>query len=294
MKINRPTSTENIRPFLLFLVMMTTLSLVPMLSHGAVFWDDEMESTSSPFYYAPNFESGTYAFDTSVKFSGTASIRINFPLACDIPYGQGTKGQCGGSLTRTFPDTASVYKRVYFRMSGSTAQGATIQTPSGLFQSSATSHTKMLKGQSLVIGGASENNIRHWWEIGCCGGKTFNLSAEHVPTYFSTTNYYSNIMLRDNLWYCIETHEVVNTPGVANGVAEAWVDGVKVLTRTDIMWQRAESNFLWHEFSLMRQNGAGNFWWDRFAAGDTRIGCLGATAASDTNQPAPPQGLVIR
>lgn len=275
---------------MLLAVMVTGLLATP--AHAVVFWDDEMDGPSSGFYYAPNFAANNmvYAFDATVKISGTASIRVNFPLACDIPPGQGTTGQCGGSLTRTFPDTASVYKRAYFRMSGSGPN----PTPSGLFQASALSHTKMLKGQSLSIAGASENNIRHWWEIGCCGAKTFNISAEHVPTYFSTTNFFSSIVLQDNRWYCIETHEVVNTPGVANGVAEAWVDGVKVLTRTDIIWQRAGSNFLWHEFSLMRQNGAGNFWWDRLAAGDTRIGCIGSNPGGDTTAPATPAGWTVQ
>ena len=293
MKINRPTLTENTRPILLFLVMMTALSLAPMLSHAAVFWDDEMESTSSPFYYAPHFANGIYAFDTNVKMSGTASIRVNFPLACDVTGS--LVGQCGGSVGRSFPESASVYKRVYFRMSGSTAQGATIQTPSGLFQSSAASYTKMLKGQSIHNTElTTESTIRHWWQIGCCGSKALNISAEYTPTWGRTQNHFTSITLQDNRWYCIETHEVVNTPGVANGIAEAWVDGVKVLTKTDIIWQRAGSNFLWREFALMRQNGAGNFWWDRFAAGNTRIGCSGSGGQADTTPPANPSGASVR
>ena len=82
MKINRPISTENIRPFLLFLVMMTALSFVPMLSHAAVFWDDEMEEGTTGFKYQPNYDSGAFTYDTSVKFSGSGSIRLNFPNAC--------------------------------------------------------------------------------------------------------------------------------------------------------------------------------------------------------------------
>ena len=291
MRIHRPLSAGIIGLFSLFSVIIVVLSLLPMLSHAAVFWDDEMESTSSPFYYAPNFTNGVYAFDTAMKMSGTASIRVNFPLACDIPASS-TVGQCGGALGRTFPDSASVYKRVYFRMSGSKADGATIQTPSGLFQASAGSHTKMLKGQSIQnLALPTESTIRHWWEIGCCGSKKLNISAEHTPTWGSTQNHYTNITLQDNRWYCIETHEVVNTNGLPNGIAEAWVDGVKVLTKTDIIWQRAGSNFLWREFGLMRQNGAGNFWWDRFAAGNTRIGCIGSGGQSDTTPPTIPSGV---
>ncbi len=80
MKINRPMSTENTRPFLLFLIIMTALSLAPMLSHGAVFWDDEMEegNTDSSHAYMPStmIPGVNMAYDTNVKFSGNGSIRV--------------------------------------------------------------------------------------------------------------------------------------------------------------------------------------------------------------------------
>ena len=288
MEINRPMSTENIRPFLLSLVIMTALSLVPMLSHGAVFWDDEMEEGPSEFstsymasYLIP---SGIMAYDTSVKFSGNGSIRLNYPPACQTLT---TKNQCGGSATRTFPLTDNLWRRVYFRMSG-TGPNPTV---SGAFETSITAFTKLLKGQSLVIGNLTS---RHWWGMGCCTSKNFIQSMENVPSPGRATNLASNITFANNRWYCIETHETMNTPGVADGISEAWVDGVKVATKTDVMWQQAGSTMQWSEVSIFRQIGIGNIWWDRFAVGNTRIGCLGATPASDTARPGPPQGLVIR
>ncbi len=282
MKINRPMATENTRSLLLFLVIVTALSLTPMLSHAAVFWDDEMESTSSPFYYPPNFvANGAYAFDTNVKMSGNGSIRLNYPPACQTLT---TANQCGGSATRTFPLTKDVWKRVYFRMSGTGPN----PTASGAFETSVAAFTKMLKGQSTTVNGLV---ARNWWTMGCCTSKSFKLSMEHVPIANSTTVLPSSITLADNRWYCIETHEKMNTPGLPDGIAEAWVDGVKVAMKTDVIWQRAGSTLQWTEFSIFRQIGIGNIWWDRFAAGDTRIGCLGAT---DTTPPAPPQGFVLR
>ena len=289
MEINRPMSAGNMRPFLLFLVITVVLSLVPMLSHGAVFWDDEMEPGSTDFsasyMLSTMIPGGNMAYDTSIKFSGNASIRLNYPVNC--LQGPTTGSQCGGAIGRQFPPSLSVYKRVYFRMSG---LGPTT-TPDGKFQTSLTAFTKLLKGQSEVVG---ELNARHWWTIGCCGSKNFMITMEHVPEFPNATNAYSNITFQDNRWYCIETHEVMNTPGEANGLAEAWVDGVKVLTKTGVIWQRVGTNHMWREFAIIRQEGHGNTWYDRFAAGDTRIGCLGATSASDTTRPGPPQGLVIR
>ena len=288
MEIHRPMVTENTRSLLLFLVIMTALSFVPMLSHAAVFWDDEMEEGNtdfSPAYMQSTMiPTGVMAYDTDVKFSGNGSIRVNFPQNCDISGS--LRGQCGGSLTRQFPPNTSPWKRVYFRMSGSGPN----PTANGLFKSGFTS-TKMLKGETETD---ADDKSRHWWQMGKAGGKGFLVSMENAPQRYSTTDVLTSLSLQDNRWYCIETHEQMNTPGQSNGIAEAWVDGVKVLTKTDVIWQRAGSNRTWKEFSLMRQNGAGNFWWDRFAAGTTRIGCLGATSASDTTRPASPQGLVIR
>jgi len=267
---------------------MTALSLAPMLSHAAIFWDDEMEQGNSNFSTAYMLStlipSGTMTYDTSVKFSGNASIRLNFPPACQTLT---TQNQCGGSATRTFPLTDNVWKRVYFRMSGTGPN----PTNSGVFETSIAAFTKMLKGQSLVVDNLTS---RHWWGMGCCTSKNFIQSQEHVPSPGRTTNLASSITLADNRWYCIETHETMNTPGVANGISETWVDGVKVAAKTDVMWRQAGSTLQWSEFSIFRQIGIGNIWWDRFAAGDTRIGCLGANYIFDTTRPAPPQGLFIR
>jgi hypothetical protein len=39
-------------------------------------------------------------------------------------------------------------------------------------------------------------------------------------------------------WYCIEGHVRMNTPGVNDGVLEAWVDGTKVFSRSDLAYRR--------------------------------------------------------
>lgn len=38
-------------------------------------------------------------------------------------------------------------------------------------------------------------------------------------------------------WHCIETHKKLNTPGVADGVAEVWLDDVLVWRRTDYLFR---------------------------------------------------------
>ena len=81
MRMSRTMSTGIIRLFSLFSVMMVVLSLLPMLSHAAVFWDDELEA-GTPFGVSFSIASGAMAYDTAVKFSGSGSIRLNYPSSC--------------------------------------------------------------------------------------------------------------------------------------------------------------------------------------------------------------------
>ena len=279
MQIHRPMSAGIIRPSSLFLIIIVGLSLLPMLSHGAVFWDDEMDQGNTQFYYAPHFTGGAYTFDTSVKFSGTGSIRLHYPPACETA---GTTNiACGGELSRGFPPRQEVYRRVYFRMSGA---GPTV-SDSGLFETSVVNFTKLLRTTTQGL-------RRQWWSMGCCRSKRWLLAEEHVPIG-GATNVFSSIILADNRWYCLETREKLSTPGVADGIHEGWVDGVQVLDKRNYINRIAGSTDLWERMAIFRQSGRGNIWWDRYAAGDTRIGCLG-TGSPDTSPPAPPQELIIR
>ena len=275
MPIHRPILAGNMRPFLLFSVITVVLSLLPMLSHAAIFWDDEMEAGKTAFLLS----AGAMAYDTSVKFSGSGSFRLNYPSSCQTVT---TANQCGGSSGRAIPHTDNLYRRAYFRMSGTGPN----PTNSGVFET-ALAFTKMLHTEST-------GTSRDWWLMGCCGSKKFLAGLENVPSISRTTNVNSSITLADNRWYCIETHEQMNTPGVANGIAEAWVDNVKMLIKTDVMFRLAGNTNQWDRVGIFRQIGAGNIWWDRYAAGDSRIGCSGSIPQSDTNPPANPSGISIR
>lgn len=301
------------------IVLCLLFALLPIPAQATVFWDDEMEGTvAGEFYFAQYYIDGTYAIDTTVKFSGSGSKRVRLfrPGAaletCDVNQTQFNSGQqCGGEVGRSFNPSTDVYTRAYFMMSGSstplTAPTANCVTGAPtdaqgkcIFKSSTVSSTKMTKRQSAVNGAFAEQAIRAWWQIGKNGGTSFLLSAEHVPTYNSTTDVpFSSINLQSNRWYCIETHEKVNTGGLANGVGQAWVDGVEVLNRSTITWERAPSastpgNYLWNQVALMRQNGLGYLWWDRYAVGDTRIGCVGTITPGDTTKPNPPTNLTAQ
>ena len=280
------------------LFLLAVLLCLPTLAHATIFWDDEMEQGSTGFSEAymlgTLIPQGTMAYDTSVKMSGTGSVRLNYPSNCQAT---GTTGQCGGSITRQFPPSDDVYKRVYFRMSGA---GPNV-TASGVFETSISAFTKMLNGLSTTSpnGGYS----RHWWSMGCCTSKRFLLGVERSPTPTSSINVFSSVTFADDRWYCIRTREKMNTAtlvdGVwtyqADGIAQAWVDDVLVLDKTDALWRNSgvTDASKWFQFQLFRQNGAGNIWFDRFAAGDEPIPCIGSVPDGDTTNPAPPTSPAV-
>ena len=181
-------------------------------------------------------------------------------------------------MDRTFPGTTTFYRRVYFRMSAG-------------FQTSIDTFTKMFRSDST---GPNSN----WWTMGqgdgIVGGKTFIVGTQNVPTIGSTVNQWTNFTFQDARWYCIETYEQMNTPGVANGISRAWIDGVQVMNVTDVLYRQAGDNSVFLNNRLYRQTGIGSIWYDRLAVGDTRIGCLGSVPTNDITPPLAPSGLFIR
>ena len=268
-----------------YIITLAMTLLITLPVQAAIFWDDEMEAGTIGFDasdLAAWIASGAYTYDTSIKFSGTGSLRMNYPAACQ-PVEFGGSG-CGGAALRSFTPTADVYRRFYYRISGTGANA----TPSGLFEASMSAFTKVVRTVSSGL-------PRTWWSIGCCSksGKMLVVSLENSPPIpvQSATNFYTSRTLADNVWYCIETREKLNTPGVADGIQQAWVDGVQVGLKTDYFTRGVGDNSLWTAFGVFRQTARGNSWFDRYAAGDTRIGCIGTPQPGDTTAPTVPGAM---
>ena len=283
-------STENIRPFLLSLVMMTALSFVPMLSHAAVFWDDEMEVFTGSGHGGGGTPTGgvnplpttadpqgifPMTADTATKFSGAGSLRYNYTARCQVTDGSLGTQPCGGSTSRSFPYADEHYGRVYLRVSQDFQWGAP-------------------NGQTKIFGVRSSQGLSKLW-FNFYFGLGMIVSAENTPNNGSTSNIHLNYTVPREQWTCFEWHiKANNPPGTPNGILETWGNGVRTILRNDVQWRGTGNNSYFDYIHPYRQSGFGNIWLDRMATGSTRIGCLGATPASDTVQPAPPQGLVIR
>ena len=290
MKINRPISTENSRPLLLALVIMTALSLTPMLSYGAVYWDDEMEVFNGSGQGSSRAPTGGFnplpandpdgnppmqvQADTAAKFSGSGSLRYNYTSRCQVTDGSLGVQPCGGSSSRSFPNASAHYGRVYLRVSEDFQWGAS-------------------NGQTKIFGVRSTTGLSKLW-FNFFFGLGMIVSAENTPNNGATTNIPINMTMPREQWVCIEWYIAANTPGQPNGLLQTWKNGVMTTNRSDIQW-RGSTNTSYLDFiHIYRQSGFGNLWFDRLAVGNTRIGCIGATPASDTTRPAPPRDLVIR
>jgi hypothetical protein len=268
MKMQRSVLAGNKGTLLLFFfwVAAAALSLSPVTSHATIFWDDEMEPGNSGY----SLVSGAMAYDTAVKFSGNGSTRLDYTSLC-YPDAN-AQANCGGFMDRTFTATGTFYRRFYIRLS----QGFTV---SDVF-------TKLMRSDTTGL-------TSNWWTLGCCGSKQMEVHDQNVPMGTTTVNF-TNFTMQDATWYCVETYEQLNTPGVANGIQQAWVNGTQVLSQTNIMFRQSGDNSLYNNNRLYRQTGLGSIWFDRVAVGDTRIGCSGVSSQSDTTPPLIPSGLTVR
>ena len=274
---------------LLFLFLL----VVPTLAQATTFWDDEMENNStrfnaSGFLAGTLIPAGTMTFDTSVKFSGAGSIRLNYPSNCQTAT---TANQCGGAASAPIgTGTDDLWQRLYFRMSGIGPN----PTASGNFVPSITAYTKMMKAQN------GSTSPRAWATMGQTSS-IYSLQFENTESVGRTRKIQSSISFANNRWYCLETRIKMNTSvnGVfhADGIEEQYVDGVLVGRATDILMRNTTISPTAQitEVGIFRQVGEGNIWYDRWAVGNTRIGCVGGTPPPvDTTTPTMPTALGIR
>ena len=275
MKIHRSMSSANKKTLLLSLIVTAVLSLLPISSHARVFWDDELESgntgygalmTTAPCGGLPSFE-----YDTVNKVSGSASLKENFP---GLQFHQ----QCGGYADRSFPPTDDLWGRFYIRLS----PGFDVSSVS----------TKIMRNDT-------NTNLDHWWVM-MFGVNRVVLAMQNYPTTGQTHNFYPNVgdgALPLGQFVCIETRIKHNSVGEADGLVEAYKNGVRFMYYPGLEIRKVSQGTEDAHFEqnrMYRQDGAGNINYDRVAFGDTRIGCLGSIPSSDSTPPAPPSGLSVR
>lgn len=236
---------------------------------------------------------------TESPFSGSRSIKMTYNAAWSDPNPQ-THTQA--IFWRLPGGKEDIYLRYYKRTVG--------------FQYTANTGTKLMyykTTQQTSAGGASPTFFSIYWWGSREQGSASQLIAQTCPRDqgaggigpYDSCNLYPNIasvQQADNQWYCIEEHIKMNTPGVANGLAETWINGTQTVGYYNVMFRGTDPNHPSTNSSLTKidfieiykQNGHGLMYIDKWAAGDQRIGCTGTppvTPPSDTTPPSAPSGL---
>lgn len=248
-------------------VLIVVLALIhPTSSQSAVYWEDGFEAGNTGFSLA-----GGMSYTTNPTHAGSQALDQNF---CNANL-----TQCGSYSQRSFPSSTDVYGRFYFRMQSG-------------FQVSPVA-TKMFNYDT------SQGGLKHnfWLEMRY-GGTNLAVAASGVPVNgaYDAKSYPSSFSFSADQWYCVETHIKENTPNVANGLIELWVDGAQVLSAPNQMFMQSgvnNTNQTLDFSTLYVQLGFGHLFYDDIAVGNTRIGCSGSQS-SDITPPTAPIGLSIR
>jgi hypothetical protein len=267
-----------------------TLSLFLFtFSHADMFWQEDFEAPTNLGNWARSTPSMPYV-SSSLPYQGLQSLRLDY---------NGPSG--GGFIDRMHPSVDEVYTRFY------------TQTKTFSYDSISTKRFAQLNinTPSLVLPSFWWDNFWGSREMGVVGVAVAEPCAS-TPGHlaYDTCNYYPNmarIPLSDDRWYCIETHLKMNTPGVADGVIELWIDGVQTMSYTGRTFRGPNvsnpngnsSLTTFNATRIYRQAGVGTMWYDNFAVGSTRIGCSGGSTPptstpSTTSPPNAPSGVTIR
>jgi hypothetical protein len=257
-----------------------------------------------------------FFLDSSVKFAGSASLRLNFTGTQDDipPHG-------GGYVTRSFPRASEIWLTYYdlmgtnFHVAGAPPVGAVVTKGIYLFMQSATTcSTSSGAGFTIVPCGTpgSELQVNGWVFQNFWGQRQMWISAQGIkdaPIPYGTHNFTHNVQVYnqpDNKWICYEAHIRNNTPGLANGLYEQFATNVTDGGPTILTSRQINRRFLgdtpndvmpsdsqWSRIRMYRQAGLGQRYYDNITISTTRIGCTGGiTAPPDTKAPAGPIGLV--
>jgi len=270
-------------------------------AQAAVFFDDSFEGATPEasgwsftqgwcYYNAPARTNPCPEIDisTDVAYAGSKSIKGTYKAEWSDPNPQ----QHTQAILRKFPATTDIYVRYYYR--------------TNKFTYSAAAGTKHIYYKSIPNTNPNFFSI-NWFgsrELGFAGQIVADTCPNGSPPYGSC-NYYPNVAsvpLNDNVWYCIEEHIKMNTPGVEDGALEIWVNGVRTLGYYSERFRGSQvngpsgnsSNTYFDFIEIYKQNGDGLMYYDQVAVGNTRIGCTAGSTPQDITAPASPTGITVR
>lgn len=254
------------------LIALIGVLCFPAMGHTATYWDD-------PFTAAQNCNwvngasclevgSGVVQLDNTVFQAGNGSAKYvyDFPsVGSCLPGNANFVTDCGGGWTRTITATDTLWRRFWIRLSSSFVVG--------------TPQTKITKAAW------TGNND---WLIMLAGGTQLTMANQGFPDAGTTNLLYTTGSLRRGVWECVEIGQTMNTPGVANGLLQIYLNDTVIYNSAVVGWRRTGDTGQFNSIELYRQYGSGTINIDSYAAGNTRIGCGSAPPPGDTTAPTAP------
>jgi hypothetical protein len=244
-------------------LVLITMVLGVSLASAAIYWDDELEPGNTGYPLV-----GGMSYSSNPVYSGSYSLKEHF---------LGGETQGGGFTDRYFgTKTDNLWSRYYLYLDNFVVHEAA--------------------GTKLMLQGSECCYPSFWW-IMLFGKASLNVQVQGVNGGTETINVYGPA-IPQNRWVCIETHLKLSSPGVLNGIVEAWIDGVQGIARYDVQMRDAVASgrhSLTENLTFNRlyvQFGGGDLYIDKLAFGDQRIGCSGnppqRSSPTPVVQPPPP------
>ena len=264
---------------------------LPAPAQAVVFWNETFEGNLTPNWETLSCGAG---FATGCNPATSTDIAVNGTHSLKGVYNHAGNG---GWIDRKYPATDELYWRVWERFA------------SGWIWDTA----QQVKGFNVGTNGVYPN----FWVMHVFGSPHLTIQAQ-IPVEACATgdsNPYGNGQPYDacryddkistpeanGVWYCLEGHIKMNTPGVADGVIERWTNGTLISSFSGrtfrgaaVSGKNGNSSLATFEFIRVYVQGeaaTGVRYYDDLAVGNTRIGC---GTQADSTAPTAPTGVKIQ
>lgn len=240
-------------------------------------WDDRADIGASP-EWGTGPERNTLEITSATSFSGAKSVKEFF----NSPGG----GVNHPSIYKTIPARDHQFFRFALKRDASFVT-CPFNNSTKMFRLRAEGRPD---GAGYPVIMVIQQSLRY--RLGIEGGYAMGSVTSNLGPTVSTS------------WEQVELEVKMNTPGVADGLLRLWVDDTLYIewldlelrgplpTSMSVINTFTPSTYQFNMAQIYAQCGdGGSMYWDRVAAGDTRIGLVGAT---DTVPPTTPTGLAIQ
>lgn len=258
--------------------------------HPEWIWCDDFETDRTSAYFertGPFIRTPGAGLDGSHGMQATwaagsvdgGTLKLAFGLT---PPGSGITPPAGVDATTRFRE---VYYRVYLKSQAGWNSGTHLN------------QSKFSRATSFVAADWSQAMIAHFWSNGtgnndylrsdpasCVSGGTIRCTGYNDfkrLAWLGAVNGTTPLFASPNAgsWNCIEAHVRLNDAGMANGVAELWVDGRLDASRTGLDFVGSYAAYGINAILLENyiNNGAPRAqsrYWDNLVVSTQRIGCL--------------------